>query len=144
MNCGNGLQHHDVTRLDCQQTLRCLHHHDTKVLHAPANYWRAGAHADFDTLTLLFQRPGKTQKLIPAMTLLLTQFEATSFSCWMNKWCSIFDCHAHTLSFRMQQNLCCDADAECSNLMMLAQLLQTCIKCLHSMPCTRTARICSL
>ncbi|KAK9865829.1 hypothetical protein WJX84_009561 [Apatococcus fuscideae] len=53
--------HHDVTRGDCQQTLRCLFYHgktDADVK-AAAGLWRAGAHTDFDTLTLLFQRPGE-------------------------------------------------------------------------------------
>ncbi|DBB07475.1 TPA: hypothetical protein ACH3X3_008946 [Trebouxia sp. C0006] len=52
-------QHHDVTKTDSQQTMRCLHYHDTSQQKVPANYWRAGAHTDFDTLTLLFQRPGE-------------------------------------------------------------------------------------
>ncbi len=52
------MQHHDVAKTDSQQTMRCLHYHDTSQQKVPANYWRAGAHTDFDTLTLLFQRPG--------------------------------------------------------------------------------------
>lgn len=36
-----------------------LHYHDITGKTFPAEYWRAGAHTDFDTLTLLFQRPGE-------------------------------------------------------------------------------------
>ncbi|KAK9760103.1 hypothetical protein K7432_016212 [Basidiobolus ranarum] len=50
---------HDVTQPDCQQTLRCLHYHDITGKSFPDTYWRAGSHTDFDTLTLLFQRPGE-------------------------------------------------------------------------------------
>ncbi len=57
--CHCSVQHHDVAKTDSQQTMRCLHYHDTSQQKVPANYWRAGAHTDFDTLTLLFQRPGK-------------------------------------------------------------------------------------
>ncbi|CAM0138926.1 unnamed protein product [Umbelopsis sp. WA50703] len=53
------LSRHDVTKPDCQQTLRCLHYHDITGQVFPPEYWRAGAHTDFDTLTLLFQRPGE-------------------------------------------------------------------------------------
>ncbi|KAL0032639.1 hypothetical protein WJX77_012233 [Trebouxia sp. C0004] len=52
-------QHHDVAKTDSQQTMRCLYYHDTSQQKVPANYWRAGAHTDFDTLTLLFQRSGE-------------------------------------------------------------------------------------
>ncbi|KAG1462890.1 hypothetical protein G6F56_005417 [Rhizopus delemar] len=52
-------QTHNVDRPDCLNTLRCLHYHDITGQSFPAEYWRAGAHTDFDTLTLLFQRPGK-------------------------------------------------------------------------------------
>ncbi|KAI8095293.1 hypothetical protein BDF21DRAFT_405605 [Thamnidium elegans] len=50
---------HDVTQPDCLNTLRCLHYHDITGQVFPPEYWRAGAHTDFDTLTLLFQRPGE-------------------------------------------------------------------------------------
>lgn len=50
---------HDVTRPDILNTLRLLHYHDITGQVFPSNYWRAGAHTDFDTLTLLFQRPGE-------------------------------------------------------------------------------------
>jgi isopenicillin N synthase-like dioxygenase len=53
------LSRHDTSKPDCQQTLRCLHYHDITGKTFPAEYWRAGAHTDFDTLTLLFQRPGE-------------------------------------------------------------------------------------
>ncbi|KAI8578606.1 hypothetical protein K450DRAFT_281655 [Umbelopsis ramanniana AG] len=53
------LSKHDVTQPDCQQTLRCLHYHDITGKTFPPEYWRAGAHTDFDTLTLLFQKPGE-------------------------------------------------------------------------------------
>ncbi|KAI9471041.1 MAG: hypothetical protein EXX96DRAFT_375911 [Benjaminiella poitrasii] len=50
---------HKVEEPDCLNTLRCLHYHDITGQTFPAEYWRAGAHTDFDTLTLLFQRPGE-------------------------------------------------------------------------------------
>ncbi|KAI8333450.1 hypothetical protein BC941DRAFT_434753 [Chlamydoabsidia padenii] len=50
---------HDVARTDILNTLRLLHYHDITGQVFPDNYWRAGAHTDFDTLTLLFQRPGE-------------------------------------------------------------------------------------
>ncbi|KAI8393333.1 uncharacterized protein BYT42DRAFT_487154 [Radiomyces spectabilis] len=50
---------HDITKSDCLNTLRCLHYHDITGQSFPPEYWRAGAHTDFDTLTLLFQRPGE-------------------------------------------------------------------------------------
>lgn len=52
-------RNHDVTQQDCLNTLRCLHYHDITGQSFPPEYWRAGAHTDFDTLTLLFQRPGE-------------------------------------------------------------------------------------
>ena len=51
---------HEPTRASYQSTLRLLHYYAI-----PAEYqdklglWRAGAHTDFDCLTLLFQRPGQ-------------------------------------------------------------------------------------
>ncbi|KAK4514702.1 uncharacterized protein ATC70_002304 [Mucor velutinosus] len=50
---------HDIKKEDCLNTLRCLHYHDITGQTFPPEYWRAGAHTDFDTLTLLFQRPGE-------------------------------------------------------------------------------------
>jgi isopenicillin N synthase-like dioxygenase len=50
---------HDVTKSDNLNTLRFLHYHDITGQVFPPEYWRAGAHTDFDTLTLLFQRPGE-------------------------------------------------------------------------------------
>lgn len=50
---------HDITKDDCLTVLRCLHYHDITGQTFPDNYWRAGAHTDFDVLTLLFQRPGE-------------------------------------------------------------------------------------
>ncbi|KAJ8613214.1 hypothetical protein MRB53_037080 [Persea americana] len=52
-------QAHDVTKDDSLTVLRCLHYHDITGQTFPDNYWRAGAHTDFDVLTLLFQRPGE-------------------------------------------------------------------------------------
>lgn len=54
---------HDPTRPDSQSVLRLLHYFaidtTTTPLPLPPNYHRAGAHADWDFLTLLFQRrPG--------------------------------------------------------------------------------------
>ena len=48
-------QHHDPSKEDCSLTLRCLHYPPVDNSKIPANYWRAGSHTDFDTLTLLFQ-----------------------------------------------------------------------------------------
>lgn len=50
---------HDITKDDCLTVLRCLHYHDITGQTFPDNYWRAGAHTDFDVLTMLFQRPGE-------------------------------------------------------------------------------------
>lgn len=44
---------------DSQSTLRLLHYHDTKGKQFGSDFWRAGAHADFDVLTMLFQRDGE-------------------------------------------------------------------------------------
>eukprot|EP00884_Botryococcus_braunii_P008663 jgi/Botrbrau1/17799/Bobra.0127s0048.1 len=51
--------HHDPSREDCQQALRLLHYLDSSGKDFPPGTMRAGAHTDFDTLTLLFQRPGQ-------------------------------------------------------------------------------------
>lgn len=52
-------RNNDITQEDCLNTLRCLHYHDITGQSFPPEYWRAGAHTDFDVLTLLFQRPGE-------------------------------------------------------------------------------------
>ena len=52
---GCSAQHHDPSKEDCSLTLRCLHYPPVDNTKIPANYWRAGSHTDFDTLTLLFQ-----------------------------------------------------------------------------------------
>lgn len=44
---------------DSQSTLRLLHYHATEGKDFGPNFWRAGAHTDFDVLTMLFQRPGE-------------------------------------------------------------------------------------
>lgn len=41
---------------DSQSVLRLLHYHSTEGKSFGPNFWRAGAHADFDVLTMLFQR----------------------------------------------------------------------------------------
>ncbi|KAI0139431.1 Clavaminate synthase-like protein [Hypoxylon sp. NC0597] len=52
---------HDVSRPNAQTVLRLLHYFelDPKVP-TPEGYYRAGAHADWDFVTLLFQRPGQS------------------------------------------------------------------------------------
>lgn len=50
---------HVVDRSDAQSTLRLLHYYDLTGTQLPSNYWRAGAHTDYDCLTLLFQRTGE-------------------------------------------------------------------------------------
>ena len=52
-------RHHDISQPDILNTLRVIHYHDITGQSFPPEYWRAGAHTDFDTLTLLFQRPGE-------------------------------------------------------------------------------------
>ncbi|WVQ80594.1 hypothetical protein IAT38_002699 [Cryptococcus sp. DSM 104549] len=44
---------------DCQNVLRLLHYHSTEGKTFGPGFWRAGAHADFDILTMLFQRNGE-------------------------------------------------------------------------------------
>ncbi|PWW79697.1 Clavaminate synthase-like protein [Tuber magnatum] len=53
------LKAHDVNRTDAQSTLRLLHYHDITGTQYPSNYWRAGAHTDYDCLTMLFQKTGE-------------------------------------------------------------------------------------
>ncbi|RMX99377.1 hypothetical protein D0867_12125 [Hortaea werneckii] len=52
---------HDISRPDCQSVLRLLHYFavDGSAGPLPETFYRAGAHADWDLLTLLFQRPGQ-------------------------------------------------------------------------------------
>jgi len=50
---------HRVDLPTAQNTLRLLHYHDIQGTEYPPEYWRAGAHTDFDCLTLLFQRTGE-------------------------------------------------------------------------------------
>lgn len=50
---------HIIDRSDAQSTLRLLHYRDITGTQFPPSYWRAGAHTDFDCLTLLFQRTGE-------------------------------------------------------------------------------------
>jgi len=50
---------HRVDLPTAQSTLRLLHYHDIQGTEYPPEYWRAGAHTDFDCLTLLYQRTGE-------------------------------------------------------------------------------------
>jgi len=50
---------HDVQAADAQNTLRLLHYQDVTGTQFPDDYWRAGAHTDFDLLTMLYQRTGE-------------------------------------------------------------------------------------
>ncbi|KAI0471630.1 hypothetical protein GGR56DRAFT_82626 [Xylariaceae sp. FL0804] len=52
---------HDISRPNIQTVLRALHYFavDPSVP-TPEGYYRAGPHADWDFLTLLFQRPGQS------------------------------------------------------------------------------------
>lgn len=49
---------HDPERDDYQSTLRLLHYYASEGVDKQENIWRAGAHTDFDCLTLLFQHVG--------------------------------------------------------------------------------------
>jgi len=49
---------HDISFDDCLTTLRLLHYHDASGKEFGPNSWRAGAHSDFDILTLLYQQDG--------------------------------------------------------------------------------------
>jgi isopenicillin N synthase-like dioxygenase len=52
---------HDVSRPNVQSVLRALHYFALDGdAPAPEGYYRAGEHADWDFLTLLFQRPGQS------------------------------------------------------------------------------------
>jgi isopenicillin N synthase-like dioxygenase len=51
---------HDPAQASYQSTLRLLHYYAIPPSEqANLSLWRAGAHTDFDCLTLLFQRPGQ-------------------------------------------------------------------------------------
>lgn len=49
---------HDPQQSDYQSTLRLLHYYPSAGVEQQENIWRAGAHTDFDCLTLLFQHQG--------------------------------------------------------------------------------------
>jgi len=52
---------HDVSRKESQTVLRLLHYFEVdKGEPVPEGYFRAGAHVDWDFITLLFQRPGQS------------------------------------------------------------------------------------
>lgn len=52
---------HDVSRPNAQTVLRLLHYFAVdKTVPVPKGYFRAGAHADWDLVTLLFQPPGSS------------------------------------------------------------------------------------
>lgn len=52
---------HDVSRPSAQTVLRLLHYFELDPSRpTPEGYYRAGAHADWDFVTLLFQRPGQS------------------------------------------------------------------------------------
>ncbi len=52
---------HDITRPNIQSVLRALHYFALDpTVPTPPGYYRAGAHADWSFLTLLFQRPGQS------------------------------------------------------------------------------------
>lgn len=53
------LQSHDPADPLCQNTLRLLHYFATPETHDGKTYHRAGAHADWGLLTLLFQHEGQ-------------------------------------------------------------------------------------
>ncbi|MFV8816424.1 isopenicillin N synthase family dioxygenase [Haliea sp. E17] len=51
---------HDREQPDYQSTLRLLHYLPLEEgVEVPANVWRAGAHTDFDCLTMVFQKTGQ-------------------------------------------------------------------------------------
>lgn len=53
-------QAHNPSKETYQSTLRMLHYYAADpATRAEMGLWRAGAHTDFDCLTLLFQRPGQ-------------------------------------------------------------------------------------
>ncbi|KAH8679586.1 oxoglutarate/iron-dependent oxygenase [Tricladium varicosporioides] len=52
---------HDVSRRETQTVLRLLHYFEVdETAPVPEGYYRAGAHVDWDFITLLFQRAGQS------------------------------------------------------------------------------------
>jgi len=52
---------HDISRPETQTVLRLLHYFEVdKSVPVPEGYYRAGAHVDWDFITLLFQRAGQS------------------------------------------------------------------------------------
>jgi isopenicillin N synthase-like dioxygenase len=52
---------HDISRAESQTVLRLLHYFEVdKSVPVPEGYYRAGAHVDWDFITLLFQRAGQS------------------------------------------------------------------------------------
>jgi len=52
---------HDISRPESQSVLRLLHYFEVdKNVPVPDGYYRAGAHVDWDFITLLFQRAGQS------------------------------------------------------------------------------------
>ncbi|KAF6820148.1 leucoanthocyanidin dioxygenase [Colletotrichum sojae] len=51
---------HDVSRPNSQSTLRLIHYYETPKTNDGTVYHRAGAHADWGFLTLLFQKTGQS------------------------------------------------------------------------------------
>jgi isopenicillin N synthase-like dioxygenase len=52
---------HDISRPESQTVLRLLHYYEVdKSVPVPDGYYRAGAHVDWDFVTLLFQRAGQS------------------------------------------------------------------------------------
>ncbi len=52
-------ERHDPSSAEYQSTLRLLHYLPMNAADLRPDEWRAGAHTDFDCLTLLHQRPGQ-------------------------------------------------------------------------------------
>ncbi|WP_017446478.1 isopenicillin N synthase family dioxygenase [Gayadomonas joobiniege] len=50
---------HDKSKQDYQSTLRLLHYLPMKTVPNDPKLWRAGAHTDFDCLTMVFQKEGQ-------------------------------------------------------------------------------------
>lgn len=75
------VKEHDTARgSDCMTAFRILHYPDCTGATHPDNYWRAGAHTDFDILTLLFQRPGQG-----GLEMVGGRDSSTEFA-WGDKW----------------------------------------------------------
>lgn len=49
-------RNHDVTKPDAQQTFRLMHYFSVEGKEFPEDFPRAGAHCDFETITLLFAK----------------------------------------------------------------------------------------